>query len=59
MDKFIESVKKIMDKINVKVKAKTGADINFALIFLGIILFIIAIIFIKAVLGWVSTSLAG
>lgn len=48
-----------MDKINVKVKAKTGADINFALIFLGIILFIIAIIFIKAVLGWVSTSLAG
>ena len=48
-----------MDKINVKVKAKTGIDINFALIIFGIIFFIIILLIIKAVLGWVSTSLVG
>jgi len=59
MDNFIKWCKKKMDKINIKMKAKTGADINFALIFLGIFLFIVAIVFIKGVLGWVSSSLMG
>ena len=48
-----------MDTINVKMKAKTGLDVNFGLIFLGIFLAIVAIIVIKGVLGWVSTSLVG
>ena len=59
MDNFIKWCKKKMDKLNVKMKAKTGADINFALIFLGIFLFIVAIIVVKGVLGWVSSSLMG
>lgn len=48
-----------MEKINIKAKAKTGMDINFALILLGVFLFIVAILVIKGVLGWVSSSLAG
>lgn len=48
-----------MNEINVRVKAKTGLDINFAAIALGIILFIIVIIVIKSILGWVSSSLVG
>ena len=59
MEKFKQKVKEIMEKINIKAKAKTGMDINFALILLGIFLFIVAILVIKGVLGWVSSSLAG
>lgn len=59
MDKFINSVKKWMNNINVKMKAKTGMDINFGMIFLGIFLFIILIIIIKVLLGWVGSSLVG
>ena len=59
MEKIIKNFKKMMNNINVKVKAKTGMDINFAMILLGIILFIILIIFIKTILGWVSSSLVG
>ena len=59
MEKFKQKMKEIMEKINIKAKAKTGMDINFSLILLGIFLFIIAILVIKGVLGWVSSSLAG
>ena len=59
MDKFKNKVKKIMDNINTKAKAKTGMDINFAAIFLGIILFIILIFVVKGILGWVGSSLMG
>ena len=59
MDQFIKKVKKIMNDINVKIKAKTGMDFNFAAVFLGIFLFIVLIIFIKGVLGWVGSALMG
>jgi len=59
LEKFKQKVKEIMEKINIKAKAKTGMDINFALILLGVFLFIVAILVIKGVLGWVSSSLAG
>lgn len=59
MDKFLKKIKKIMNNLNTKVKAATGMDINFAAIILGIFLFIIIILVIKGVLGWVGSSLVG
>ena len=66
MEKFLEKIKKIIyffmkkcDDISNNIKEKTGIYINVGAILLGIILFIILIIFIKGVLGWVKTSLMG
>lgn len=59
MDNIIKWFKKTMNNINVKMKAKTGMDINFGLIFFGIFLFIVVILVIKGVLGWVGSSLMG
>ena len=59
MEKFIKKIKKAMNTFNSQVKAKTGMDFNFAVVILGVILFIILIIVVKGALGWVKTSLMG